>query len=153
MSLTGTTRLHWPDCICVACEDARRGKQSHNTPEPPPKPSAGEPVWELVIADMRERDAGGTAKYGQPLTTGDGRKSLVDAYQEGLDFVAYLKKELLECPIREAAIRREAYEECARIAEVEAGRNSYHQRGTEETIWTAAAAKVSRMIREAMEKL
>lgn len=70
--------------------------RSLNTPEPPPLPSNGAAVWDLVIADIRGRDAGGTVKYGQRLTVGDGRRSLVDLYQELLDAVVYVRKEIEE---------------------------------------------------------
>ena len=69
---------------------------SFNKPEPAPKPNNGAPVWELVIADMRERDAGGRAKYGTPLQTHNGRNALVDAYQEVLDLAVYLRQAIAE---------------------------------------------------------
>ena len=71
--------------------------ESLNRPEPMPLPNEGEEaVWDLVIADMRERDRIGTANYGQRLTAGDGRDSLIDAYQEALDLAVYLRKEIRE---------------------------------------------------------
>jgi hypothetical protein len=76
-----------------------------NSPEPEPKANpSGVSVWDLVIADMRERDRIGAIKYGQRLTMGDGRKSLVDAYQEALDLAVYLRKEIAE---REAKLAPE----------------------------------------------
>ena len=63
-----------------------------NTPEPPPVPNAGRPVWELVIDDMRERDHAGRAKYGVPLQAHNGRDALIDAYQEALDLCVYLRQ-------------------------------------------------------------
>ena len=70
---------------------------SPNSPQPPPCPVPASPaVWDLVIADMKERDRIGTAKYGQHLTAGDGRDSLIDAYQEILDAAVYLRKEIEE---------------------------------------------------------
>lgn len=53
-------------------------------------------VVDLVLADMRERDQVGRARYGTPLTAGSGRDHLVDAYQECLDLAAYLAAELDE---------------------------------------------------------
>lgn len=68
-----------------------------NTPQPRPKPVDGEgAVWDLVLADIAERDRMGVQKYGQQLTAGDGRDSLVDAYQEALDLVVYLRKAIRE---------------------------------------------------------
>lgn len=51
-----------------------------------------------VIDDMRERDAIGRARYATPLTAHNGRDHLVDAYQELLDFVVYLRAWLEENP-------------------------------------------------------
>lgn len=86
---------------------------SLNTPQPPPQPTTGPDVWPLVIAKIRdfgfthanfaklvadceERNQIGTAKYGVPLRVGDGRDSLIDAYQECLDLIVYLAKAAFE---------------------------------------------------------
>jgi len=93
---------------------------SLNTPEPAPIPNAGQPVWPLAITDIKEyacqfgerrkaaevaclialdgceRNDIGTKKYGTPLCVGDGRNALVDAYQESLDLLVYLRKEIEE---------------------------------------------------------
>lgn len=81
-------------------------------PQPAPRPSPAAPVWPFVIADAREclagpalpllladmeaRDAAGRAKYGVPLTAGNGRDHLVDLYQEVLDGIAYARGEMAE---------------------------------------------------------
>jgi hypothetical protein len=57
---------------------------------------ASSPVWELVIQDMRQRDALGLKRYGIPLTANAGRNSLQDAYEECLDQVVYIKAALIE---------------------------------------------------------
>lgn len=86
--------------------------------QPPPKTTDRRPSWEIVmsyvdqmrhenaygssgviaivLADMRERDAVGRQRYGTPLTSGNGRDHLVDAYQELLDGSAYIATELDE---------------------------------------------------------
>ena len=87
---------------------------SINAEEPAPQATARRPAWELVIEycegcwpvdvdearqvvdDMRERDQIGRARYGVPLQADNGRKHLVDAYQELLDHVVYLRAELDE---------------------------------------------------------
>jgi hypothetical protein len=57
----------------------------------------GEPaVWGLVLEDMRARDAEGRRKYGVPLQPNNGRDALVDAYQEALDLVVYLRQAIHE---------------------------------------------------------
>lgn len=84
-----------------------------NKPEPAPMPSNGVVVWPAVIEDMKERHQIGTKKYGQPLTAGDGRKSLIDAYQEVLDMAVYLKKQIIEnaelVAERDTAVQRAEY--------------------------------------------
>lgn len=54
------------------------------------------PTWEIVIEDMRARDAIGTHKYGVPLRPHNGRNSLQDAYEEALDLAVYLKNAIIE---------------------------------------------------------
>lgn len=83
---------------------------------PPPAPRDDLPaIWDLVKADIAERapftsleadaqlladidarDAFGLAKYGVRLKAHDGRSPLVDGYQEVLDSVAYLRKDVEE---------------------------------------------------------
>lgn len=53
-------------------------------------------VLTLVLSDMRERDGVGRERYGVPLTSGNGRDHLIDAYQELLDSCVYLATELDE---------------------------------------------------------
>lgn len=98
------------DVIAYAAATARVVDQ------PPPTPTDRRPAWEIVIdhmriraerhhragahsaagvverimGDMRERDLIGRERYGVPLTAGNGRNHLVDAYQEELDKTVYL---------------------------------------------------------------
>ena len=67
-----------------------------NSPEPPPQKTEGRPIWELVIADMQERDKHGEAKYGTRLQAFNGRSALTDAYQEALDLCVYLRQKIEE---------------------------------------------------------
>lgn len=62
--------------------------------QPPPKPTTSPAIWDLVIADMRDRDNTGRQRYGTPLQADNGRDHLVDAYQEALDLVVYLRAEI-----------------------------------------------------------
>jgi hypothetical protein len=64
-------------------------------PEPPPKPSEGD-VWRAVIEDMEARRLEGIQRYGTPLQPHNGRRALVDLYQELLDACVYLKQALME---------------------------------------------------------
>lgn len=62
-----------------------------------PKPrGSGKPIYEMVINDIKERAETGREKYGEPLKANNGRKPLVDMYQEMLDGVQYLKQHLVE---------------------------------------------------------
>lgn len=63
--------------------------------QPPPK-GEGKDVTDLVMQDMVERRTAGTVKYGTPLKTNNGRNALVDAYQEALDLVMYLRQAIEE---------------------------------------------------------
>lgn len=65
-------------------------------PQPPPQPTTGRPIWDLVIEDMRARDLQGRAKYGVPLQANNGRDPLMDAYQEALDLCVYLRQAIEE---------------------------------------------------------
>jgi len=67
-----------------------------NTPEPGPIKNDKPAVWDLVVMDMLERDAEGQRKYATRLQPGNGRKSLVDAYQEALDLCVYLRQAIYE---------------------------------------------------------
>lgn len=83
--------------------------------QPPPVATSRRPAWDIVIeyvharyavsedgfvgralADMRDRDRVGRERYGTPLTSGNGRDHLIDAYQEMQDAVVYLVNELAE---------------------------------------------------------
>jgi len=79
--------------------------------QPPPIPNEGIPVWELVIADMKDRDNVGRERYGTPLQTFNGRDALTDAYQEALDLVVYMRQ----------AIEEEAQRQTTLAAAAEAG--------------------------------
>jgi len=67
-----------------------------NTPEPPPIKNNHPAVWDLVLNDMKERDEIGKQKYNTRLQPFNGRDPLVDAYQEALDLVVYLRQAIYE---------------------------------------------------------
>lgn len=68
-------------------------KAAHH--EPPPQPGK-EIVLPHVIQDLSDRAAVGKEKYGVMLETHNGRDALMDAYQEALDLVMYLRQAILE---------------------------------------------------------
>lgn len=53
-------------------------------------------VFKWVIADLKTRARMGKERYGTYLRTRNGRNALLDAYQEALDLVLYLRQVLLE---------------------------------------------------------
>jgi hypothetical protein len=63
--------------------------------EPTPQ-GTGRDVATLVQEDVEARAQEGEQKYGERLTTHNGREALVDAYQEVLDTAMYLRQELAE---------------------------------------------------------
>lgn len=88
-----------------------------NVQQPAPIPNDGPACWDLVIADgeaesradegdaalrkivladMRDRDAYGRAKYPAPLQPHNGRDALADFYQEMLDGAVYAKQAIVE---------------------------------------------------------
>lgn len=66
------------------------------TEQAPPKPNDGPAIWDLVVKDMSDRDIEGRRRYGTPLQPDNGRDALLDAYQEALDLVVYLRQALYE---------------------------------------------------------
>lgn len=64
--------------------------------QPAPERNEKPAVWSLVMRDMTERDIFGAEKYGTRLQPGNGRDFLLDAYQEALDLVVYLRGAIYE---------------------------------------------------------
>lgn len=71
-------------------------KAHWDTKEQSPPTGNGRVVVDEVVIDLCKRKDMGTAKYGTPLRTNNGRDPLVDLYQELLDAVVYLKQFLME---------------------------------------------------------
>lgn len=64
-----------------------------------------DPIFDLVIADLRQREAQGAETYGKArMMAGDGRDSLRDAYEEALDLAVYLRKAIAERYALRAAV-------------------------------------------------
>jgi hypothetical protein len=64
--------------------------------QPKPIHNDGPAAWDLVKADIEERDSFGAVKYGTRLQPHNGRDFFYDAYQEALDLVVYLRGALYE---------------------------------------------------------
>ena len=62
-----------------------------------PKPKGeGPEIVGLVIKDLQARAEVGEKRYGEKLKPFNGRNGLLDAYQEALDLVMYLRQCLYE---------------------------------------------------------
>jgi hypothetical protein len=62
-----------------------------------PKPrGSGIPIVDLVKADLEARAQVGELKYGERLKANNGRDGLMDAYQEAVDLVVYLRQVIEE---------------------------------------------------------
>ena len=64
--------------------------------QPAPQPSDGWPIVDLVIQDLVDRALMGQKKYGCLLRPFNGRDALIDAYQEALDHLMYLRQFICE---------------------------------------------------------
>lgn len=104
--------LHTSEQAHLGCIEGRAIQD-----QPPPTASEGDVMAE-VIADLTERRRVGIERYGTPLQPFNGRKALVDAYQEGADLLAYLKQEMIERERLEDQLAKAL----ARIADLEAKR-------------------------------
>ena len=60
--------------------------------EPPPEISDQVYIVDLVIADFEARASFGEEKYGTRLQAHNGRDALMDAYQEAIGLVMYLRQ-------------------------------------------------------------
>ena len=69
-----------------------------NLSKPQPKPinDSGVIVIDMVVRDMCDRKQFGLDKYGTALCSNNGRNALIDAYQETMDLMVYLKQQILE---------------------------------------------------------
>lgn len=89
--------------------------------QPSPVPNNNPSVHDLVCQekelsdelckDLQSRKEIGLARYGTSLQVGNGRNSLIDAYQEILDSIVYLRKE-----IGERSVRNRQLESCYGLA-------------------------------------
>lgn len=63
--------------------------------EPMPQPGTIE-IAPLVMTDIQARVEMGKLKYGTTLQANNGRDALMDAYQEAIDLVMYLRQQIAE---------------------------------------------------------
>lgn len=63
--------------------------------EPKPKPGNIE-IAPLVLFDIQSRIEMGMQKYNTTLQANNGRDALMDAYQEAIDLVMYLRQAIAE---------------------------------------------------------
>lgn len=82
--------------FCKECFDEEKiikNKAAIHEPDPIPGEKI---VLDLVIKDLNDRAQVGKEKYGTFLMTKNGRDALMDAYQEALDLVMYLRQVIEE---------------------------------------------------------
>lgn len=72
----------------MSLEDKKKSDAS--TPEPKLEPGTID-IWPLVIEDIQDRVEMGKSKYSTVLQANNGRDALMDAYQEAIDMVLYLR--------------------------------------------------------------
>jgi hypothetical protein len=65
-------------------------------PHSMPEKNNGTVVLDFVLKDFIDRAELGKTRYGTYLETNNGRDALVDAYQEAMDLVMYLRQAILE---------------------------------------------------------
>ena len=64
---------------------------------PEPAPVLGKvDIGDLVLEDIRARINLGYERYGTTLQSHNGRDALMDAYQEAIDLVMYLRQAIQE---------------------------------------------------------
>lgn len=77
--------------------------------------AVSDPIRDIMIRDMRERDRFGAEKYKTRLQPFNGRKPIVDAYQEALDLCVYLRQALFE---KDTPERNRAYRYALDVASI-----------------------------------
>jgi hypothetical protein len=75
------------------CEEYRLGPDIRPQKAKTPEVS---PIWDLVMADMRERDRIGTERYGDRLRVTSANDPLRYAYEEALDLACYLRQAIAQ---------------------------------------------------------
>lgn len=69
---------------------------SYSIEQSMPIPNDHPGIMKQVIKDLEDRERFGIEKYGIPLQPFNGKKALVDAYQEAIDLVVYLRQKIEE---------------------------------------------------------
>jgi hypothetical protein len=81
------------DALCSTLDPKSCRKNRVNAAAPEPHPAPGKvDIWPLVLDDIKARVEAGQAKYGTVLQSRNGRDALMDAYQEAIDLVLYLRQ-------------------------------------------------------------
>jgi hypothetical protein len=96
--------MTWQEERFYMAEAEEKEKQADPTPlatqdQVQPK-GTGVDVCRLVQKDLELRIELGKARYGERLTTFNGRDALLDAYQEVLDLAVYLRQEIEERQVK-----------------------------------------------------
>lgn len=92
---TAEDRLDWWIEVCSRMEPEVIPMSDVTRPQQDPR-EGKTPILPLVITDMQNRSDAGAKKYGTVLKSDNGRDPLVDAYQEAIDLVMYLRQAIQE---------------------------------------------------------
>lgn len=90
------TDEEWERILAEVAAVSKRNHEEEMAALTPPPTGDGEAILPLVIQDLLKRGAVGLSEYGTMLRANNGRRSLVDAYEEALDLCCYLRQEILE---------------------------------------------------------
>jgi hypothetical protein len=80
----------------MASNEQTPGSPATREEDKPVGPKDRSDVADLVHSDIESRAEIGREKYGERLSIFNGRDALVDAYQEALDLVMYLRQRIEE---------------------------------------------------------
>lgn len=64
--------------------------------QPDPIKNENPAIVDLVVQDLKDRKQLGLKRYGVALQAHNGRNAILDAYEEAMDLVIYLKQALEE---------------------------------------------------------
>jgi len=106
-------------------------------------------VRELIVDDMRTRDAVGRERYGYPLQAFNGRDALRDVYEESLDQAVYLRQVFEETFPRSAYVSTQTVESWLYAADewLQSGKVI----GSSDALWRVAVLRAYRDALSAVE--
>jgi hypothetical protein len=98
-----------------------------NNQQPMPVKTDEPTTYDLVHKDLDSRKELGIKKYGVALQPNNGRNSLVDAYEEALDLVVYLRNEIAKNANLDINVLQMTNELETKEGELKTLKEKYHQ--------------------------